>query len=216
MGQIDVAIIDDQTIFRESVAHVLEADSRFRVLGDFHEGRAGIDACIARPPAVVLVDMVLPDMSGVDVVRELRRDLPRTAIVVITAHPRAALVRETFELGVHGIVMKGSPLRSLIEALVLVAEGGTYYCKETAEMLREIATRQSQLSPLTPRQRAILQRVAQGLSSKEIAAELELSVKTVVNHRHEIRRRLGLTSVASLTRYAVEQGLIEAPSLGDV
>jgi DNA-binding CsgD family transcriptional regulator len=83
-------------------------------------------------------------------------------------------------------------------------------------MLREMATRQSQTSPLTPRQRAILQRVAQGLSSKEIASEFGLSVKTVVNHRHEIRRRLGLTSVASLTRYAVEQGLIEAPSLGDV
>ena len=212
---MDVVVIDDQTIFRELLVALLEAEPRWSVTGQFENGRAGIEFCLKTRPKVVVLDVILPDMSGLDVLRELRLRLPRLHVLVVTAHARHAVVQDAVSLGANAIVSKAAPLSELRLALERVAIGGTYYCAHCSQVLRENALEPPKANDLTARQREILQRVARGRSTKEIAVELGLSAKTVSNHRLQIRQRLGLHDVASLTRYAVEQGLVEPAAGGN-
>lgn len=211
MLRTEVILIDDQTVLRELLVEVLRNNPRYVVLGDHESGRQGLEHCLKVRPQLVVLDVVLPDISGLDVLRRLRDELPNTRVVVITAHDKLEIVQQALDLGAHGLVMKGAPLHELLEALDRVASGRTYYCSQTAQRIRELAlSPRAATSPLTPRQREILIRVASGQSTKHIAEALGLSAKTVSNHRQELMRRLGLHDVASLTRYAVERGLVEA------
>lgn len=209
MACTELVLIDDQTVFRELLVDLLAANSRYRVVGHHASGQAGLEHCLRVRPALVILDVVLPDMNGLDVLERLRARVPRTRVVVITAHDQPAIVHRALRLGAHGVVMKGAPLRELIEALDRVAAGHTYYCSRSSEIVRRVAIDPPTAEGLTPRHREILIRVASGLSTKEIASDLGVSAKTVSNHRHELMRRLGLHDVASLTRYAVQQGLVE-------
>jgi DNA-binding NarL/FixJ family response regulator len=133
-------------------------------------------------------------------------------VILVTAHERSPIVREALEAGARGIVMKGTPLRDLRKAMEHVSAGGTYFCAATAELLRDSLSQPQPATALSPRERRIVQLVARGLSSKEIAAELGISTKTVSNHRTHVREKLGLRDVASFTRYAIEHGLVEPSS----
>lgn len=204
-----VAVVDDQTVFRELLAELLVADPAYEVVGQFGTGEEAIAALPRLAPDLLVLDAVLPDRSGIDVLRVLRDRLRRTAVLLVTAHEKASLVREAVEAGVRGIVTKGTPLRELREAMARVAAGGTYFCASTSALLRESLQTPPGDRRLSPRERQILQLVARGLSSKQIASELGVGEKTVSNHRTHIRSKLGLRDVASFTRYAIEHGLIE-------
>jgi DNA-binding NarL/FixJ family response regulator len=128
---------------------------------------------------------------------------------MVTAHERPALVQDAVRLGARGFVTKGTPLRELREGIRRVAEHGTYFCSVTSAILAKNLKSPPPEAELSPRQRQIVQLVARGLSSKEIAGELSISVKTVANHRLQIRERLELHDIASITRYAIERGLVE-------
>lgn len=210
---VDVVVIDDQTIFRELVVALLEADSKWTVTGQFETGREGIKFCLDTRPKVVVLDVILPDMSGLDVLKSLRAHLRRTHVMVVTAHARHAVVQDAVSLGANAILSKAAPLSEFRLALDRVAAGGTYYCSHCSQVLRENALQPPKANDLTGRQREILQRVARGRSTKDIASELGLSPRTVSNHRLQIMQRLGLHDIASLTRYAVERGLVE-PAAG--
>ncbi|MFO0687891.1 MAG: response regulator transcription factor [Myxococcota bacterium] len=207
-----VAIVDDQTVFRELLAELLSVDPAYEVVGQFGTGAEAIEALPRLVPDLLVLDAVLPDQSGLEVLRAIRKKLPRTAVVLVTAHEKPALVREAVEEGARGIVMKGTPLQALREAMARVAAGATYFCPSTSALLRDSLRSPRGEARLSPRERQILQKVAEGLSSKEIANELGLGEKTVSNHRAHIRSKLGLRDVASFTRYAIEHGLIEPRS----
>jgi DNA-binding NarL/FixJ family response regulator len=204
-----VAVVDDQTVFRELLAELLVADPAYEVVGQFGSGEAAIAALPRLAPDLLVLDAVLPDRSGIDVLRVLRDRLRRTAVLLVTAHEKSSLVRDAVEAGVRGIVTKGTPLRELRDAMARVAAGGTYFCASTSALLRESLQSPPSDRRLSPRERQILQMVASGLSSKQIASELGVGEKTVSNHRTHIRTKLGLRDVASFTRYAIEHGLIE-------
>lgn len=205
-----MVIVEDQTIFRELLAEVLARSPDCTIVGEFERGEGTVQSCVKLAPDLLILDAVLPDMNGIDLLAELKEKLPKLRVVIVTAHARPALVRRSIELGAHGFVTKGTPLHELREAVERVIRNGRYYCSEATRLLSE-AIRAPEKSPeLTKRQRRIVQLVAQGLSSKEIAQELELSLKTVANHRLKIREKLGLHDVAGLTRYAIENGLVEA------
>lgn len=206
-------LVDDQLVFRELLADVLQTNPRYLLLGHYGSGREGLQQCRRMQPQVVILDVVLPDISGLDVLESLRRHLVHTRVLVITAHDQPSIVHQALQRGAHGIVMKGAPLRELLGAIDRVAEGNTHYCARASEVIRQIAIDPPAAMPLTPRHREILIRVASGMTTKEIAADLGVSAKTISNHRQELMRRLGLRDVASLTRYAIQQGLVEAPPL---
>lgn len=206
---IGVVIVEDQTIFRELLAEVLSVEGRYVILGQFSHGRRAIDACRTLLPDLVILDALLPDLNGLDVLSELRQLRPGLSVLMVTAHERPALVRDAVRLGAKGFVTKGTPLRELREGIRRVAERGTYFCSVTSAILAQNLQTPPEDAELSPRQRQIVQLVARGLSSKEIASELSISAKTVSNHRLQIRERLKLNDVASITRYAIERGLVE-------
>lgn len=206
---IGVMIVEDQTIFRELLAEVLAAEGGYNILGQFSEGQAAIDACPRLNPDVVILDAVLPDINGLDVLSRLLAARPGLSVMLVTAHERPALVQDAVRLGAKGFVTKGTPLKELREGIRRVADRGTYFCSVTSAILAKNLKSPPAEAELSPRQRQIVQLVARGLSSKEIADELSISVKTVANHRLQIRERLNLHDIASITRYAIERGLVE-------
>lgn len=212
-GRTRVVIVEDQTIFRELLAEVLEADPRMSIVAQFSDGREALRGCQELNPDLVILDVVLPDISGLDVLNRLlawRRNLP---VVMVTAHARPALVRDSVKAGARGFVTKSTPLSELRTAVERALAGGRYFCSVTSPILAEALNEPGLDDELTPRQREIVQLIARGLSSKEIAVQLSISHKTVANHRLQIREKLGLTDIASLTRYAIEKGWVE-PTLG--
>lgn len=204
-----IVLVEDQTIFRELLAEVLHQDNSRNIAAQCGEGREALECCERVDPDLVILDVVLPDMSGLDVLEQLlawRRTLP---VIMVTAHPRPAMVRQAVRAGARGFVTKSTPLSELRMAVDRVLGGGRYFCSVTSPILADALRDPASDGVLTGRQREILRLIARGLSSKEIADELSISHKTVANHRLQIREKLGLSDIASLTRYAIEQGLIE-------
>lgn len=197
-------VVEDQTTFRELLVELLEAAGFVA-----HAAATGRDARALLQEGhypLVLLDLGLPDEHGFQLLSALPSG---TRVVVLTAQARPTVIREATERGAHGVVTKGAPLRELREAIDRVSSGGVYFASETSRLLREASLEPERDERLTERQREILRAVASGQSSKEIAAQLSLSEKTVANHRARIMERLGVHDVAGLTRYAVAQGLID-------
>src|SRR5690554_1547835 len=209
MSDLRVVVIDDQTIFREMLAEIVASRPGYRVVGQFHTGREGLEDTLGLHPDLVVLDVMLPDMNGIDVLRALVRRRPSLNVLMMTAYEKPTVVQDALRAGAKGIVMKGTPLRELKEAIDRVSRGGTFFCPASSELLRRTVERPIQQVELSPREREILQLVASGLSTKEIARKLSLSAKTVANHRLHIRNKLDLHDVASVTRYAIDRGLIE-------
>lgn len=204
-----VVLIEDQTIFRELLAALLGADGRYVVVEQVGTGREALPACQRALPDLVILDAVLPDSSGLEVLGELLSWQSRLKVLMVTAYARPPLVKQAIHLGARGFVTKATSLSELNLAVERVLAGQRYLCSETSALLAEAVEHQKGESALTERQREIVRLVAQGLSSKEIASTLGITEKTVNNHRLQIRERLDLHDVASLTRYAIEQGFIE-------
>ncbi len=203
-----VVVVEDQTVFREMLVAFL-SNLGFVVQAQLERGADALDAVERFKPDLLIVDLVLPDMSGFDVLRTTHEQHPDVATLVVTARESASVVLEVFETKVNGIVAKNASLSELEQALMRVANGGVYYCSVTSAALHSRADR---FEPLTEREREIVTQVAQGLSSKEIARALHLSVKTVSNHRLRITRKLGIRDIAGLTRYAMSRGWVgESP-----
>ena len=161
---------------------------------------------------MLVLDAKLPGLNGVDILRRVAKKLPHMRVLVFSGHENPVLVREMLEAGAHGFVEKTAGLFEFKKGLETVASGGTYFGPAVAALLRNVVANPQASSAsdfLTDREREILQLVAESHSTKEIAAKLVISVKTVDNHRTNLMRKLNLHDVASLTRYALEIGLIQ-------
>jgi DNA-binding NarL/FixJ family response regulator len=209
---LSVVVVDDQTVFREMLVEILDADPRYQVLAQFGSGSEVRKMLPKLAPDLLILDAVLSDESGIDALRAVRDQLRRTRILLVTAHEKVEVVQDALEAGAHGVVVKGAALSELKHAVEHVASGGTYFCATAAELLRQGVRSRATSVKLTLRERQVLQLVARGMSSKEIAQELGLTEKTVANHRMHIRDKLNLRDVASITRYAIERGWVEPRS----
>lgn len=201
--------MEDQTIFRELLAALLRADGRYEVCAELATGQDVLPTCQRVLPDLVILDAVLPDQSGVDVLASLLAWQTRLKVLMVTGHARPALVQQAVTLGARGFVTKATPLAELRQAVDRVLAGQRHLCPETSTLLADAVQQRTLSTELTDRQKEIVRMVAQGQSSKQIARNLGIAEKTVNNHRLQIRERLKLHDVASLTRYAIEQGFIE-------
>lgn len=207
-----VVIIEDQTAIREMVAEILRADPQFKIVGEWGDGQEAVSKCLEAKPDMVILDAKLPGLNGVDLLRRLVKGLRNTRYLVFSGYENPVLVREMLEAGAHGFVEKTAGLAEFRKGIQTVAAGGTYFGPGVAALLLNVVSNPGSASShdmLTDREREVLQLVAESSSTKEIAVRLGISAKTVDNHRTNLMRKLDLHDVASLTRYAIEIGLIE-------
>lgn len=221
-------IIEDETVFRQMLALALGRVTGLRLIGEFADGREGLDFCLKEKPNFLVVDLFLPGLHGLEIVQAVREKLPATRILVLTSHPDGELPSQLIRQGVHGFVDKTAPLNYVLQAVESVMKGGMFFAANVpprpnaGEDLRPPASRppaRDQPPPaspslavakiLTPREIEIARLVSEGLSSKEVAAQLNLSVRTVEKHRANIMDKLGVREVASLVRYCIQAGIVK-------
>ena len=204
-------LADDHTLVLEGFRKLLESD--FDLVGTVEDGRALLAAAPRLRPDVILLDISMPLLNGIDAARQLRKTLPSAKIIFLTMHADPGYVTEAFRVGARGYLLKRSAASELVRAIHEVLNGRYYVTPLVtkgvlAPLLRPERKRRAASSPLTSRQREVLQLVAEGRSIKEIASILHVSVKTVEFHKSRIARELGVRTTAELTRYALEHGLL--------
>ena len=207
-----LVIIEDQTAIREMLVEILRLDPNYQLVGESGDGQSAVNLCLEVKPDLLVLDAKLPGLNGVDILRRISKKLPGMRVMVFSGYENPMLVREMLEAGAHGFVEKTAGLFEFKKGLEMVANGGTYFGPAVAALLRDVVANPDASSAsdfLTDREREILQLVAESHSTREIAAKLGISIKTVDNHRTNLMRKLNLHDVASLTRYALEVGLIE-------
>jgi DNA-binding NarL/FixJ family response regulator len=208
-----LVIVEDQTAIREMLVEILRLDANYQLVGESGDGQNALALCLEVKPDLLVLDAKLPGLNGVDLLRRISKKLPNMRVLVFSGHENPVLIREMLEAGAHGFVEKTAGLTELRKGLDSVANGGTYFGPGVSGLLRNVVANPSVTTSskdfLTPREREILQLVAESFSTKEIAQKLNISVKTVDNHRTNLMRKLDLHNVASITRYAMQIGLIE-------
>jgi DNA-binding NarL/FixJ family response regulator len=208
----NLVIIEDQTAIREMLVEFVRLDKNFTLVGQSGDGQGALALCLETKPDVIVLDAKLPGLNGVELLRRLVKQLPKVRVLIFSGYENPVLVRDMLDAGAHGFVEKTAGLHDFRAGLNAVAEGKTFFGPAITELLREVVTKPGAANRadfLTLREREILQLVAESHSTKEIAAKLGISPKTVDNHRTNLMRKLNLHDIASLTRYAFDLGLIQ-------
>jgi two-component system, NarL family, response regulator NreC len=208
-----VVLVEDHTMVRQLLAHLVRSDLQLELAADCTTVADGSVALLREKPDLAIIDWMLPDGRGFDVVRTVGPRLPRTRWLFISSNEQGHLVREAVSLGVHGFVMKRSDLATLRTAITQVLAGEKYYCAASSRLLVEKMVDESRAvaANLTAREREVLRGFACGENPKALAERLKVSTKTIQNHLTLLKDKLGLREPAELVHYAIKHGYIEAP-----
>ena len=211
---IRILLVDDHTLVRAGIRALVEAIDDTQIVAEAHNGREAIEAARAHRPDIVVMDVSMPDLNGIDATAQITSELPGVRVIVLSMHATEEFVRRAVKAGASGYVVKESVPMELKLALEALMRGEAYFSPRISRHLISILAepasgeRGSSLEMLTPRQREVLQMIAEGKSTKEIAAVLEVSVKTVETHRAAVMTRLDIRDIAGLVLYAARHRLI--------
>jgi DNA-binding NarL/FixJ family response regulator len=217
-AKLKIVIIDDHPLFREGIKTIISRDSRFEVIGEAGNGREGLEKVIGSKPDVAVVDISLPDTTGLEVARKIRNQSPQTRVMILSMHSKIDYIVEAFQAGATGYVVKESATERLGQALGSVAAGEYYLdssiSQEVVAKLMQSPVKEAKVSDsgygkLSAREQEIMRLLAEGVSKSEISDQLCISIKTVENHRTNIMRKLGIHNSMELIRYAARLGLID-------
>ena len=216
MNPIRILLADDHTVVRKGLRLLLENQPGFQVLAEAADGRAAVALAEQYVPDVVVMDLAMPTLNGIEAARQLTSRLPRTAVVFLSMHSDESYVLKALKAGARAYLLKDSAEHDLIQAVRAVAEGKSFFSPAISKMMmedymRELQERQVEdtYELLTTREREVLQLLAEGKSNKEVAAILNLSLYTVETHRGNILQKLNLHSGAELILYAIRKGVIQ-------
>ena len=209
-----VLIADDHTMVRESLVSVLQADGDVQVVAQAADGIEALEKALQTRPDVVVADLSMPRLSGIEVVRRLREALPATRVLVLTMHQEDEYVLQAVRAGASGYLVKDSAASELLAAVRSLHAGRGYFGPQAARTLAEQLqhperTLDDPYGRLTPREREVFHLIAEGMTTKEIARRLDISVKTAENHRGRVLDKLGMRNTAELVRYALRKGLLD-------
>lgn len=213
-----ILVVDDHDVVRRGLKSILEAHSGWEIAAEAANGRNAVARAEELKPDVVVMDISMPDMNGLEAARQIKKICPKTEIVMLSVHFSDQLVNEIINAGAKGYILKSDAERDLVIAVEAVANRRSYFTAQASEMLmdrfrqRGEAPRATVLTRdrLTGREREIVQLLAEGSSSKQVATTLGISTKTAETHRANIMRKLSIHSVSDLVRYAVKNQIIEA------
>lgn len=216
--RITLVLAEDHTVVRQGLRTLLEADGDIEVVGEAETGRQAVALTRKLRPAVVVMDIAMPVLNGLEAARQIRKAAPATRLVILSAHSDDAYVEQAIALGAMGYLLKQTSARVLCQAVREVHRGNTFFCPSIA---RRIENRErgasNRLAPdtrirarLTSREAEVLQLIAEGEGNKRIGVALGISVKTVEKHRQHLMEKLSIHDTAGLTRYAIAAGIIES------
>jgi DNA-binding NarL/FixJ family response regulator len=215
---VRILIADDHDVMREGTRAIIERQPGWEVCGVAATGREAVEQAIALEPDVVVMDMTMPELNGLDAAQQIRRRLPQTEIIIFTAHQTDELIREVFEAGAKSFIFKSEAHHFLVAAIQSLSEHKPFFTNKVAEVLFAEIINRSGVAPhaaesskrLSAREREVVQLLAEGKSNKDVAGALGISIRTAETHRASVLRKLSLDSLASLVRYAIRHKMIEA------
>jgi DNA-binding NarL/FixJ family response regulator len=209
-------LADDHEMVRRGLRSVLEGHEGWEVCGEVGDGRAAVDQAKALQPDIVILDITMPELNGLDAARQIREVAPKAEILILTMHSSERFVREVLAAGARGYVVKSDAGRVLLEAVETLRQHRPFFSAAISEIVLEAylhperGSGEAEGAQLTAREREALQLIAEGKSNKEVADVLGISVRTVETHRLHLMRKLKVRSVSELTRYAIRNRIIEA------
>jgi DNA-binding NarL/FixJ family response regulator len=206
---ISVLLADDHGVLRDGVRRLLEANADIRVTGTADDGRAAVEQAVKLTPDVAVVDISMPVISGIEVTRCITRQVPATAVVILSMHSSAELVREALRAGARGYLLKESAGDDVVKAVRAVVAGKRFLGNGIADALIEscVLGRSDVMEQLTAREREVVRLVAEGKSNAEAAATLGLSPRSVETYRLRLMQKLGLADLPSLVKFAIRHGI---------
>jgi len=210
MGTISVLLVDDHPVVRQGLRALLETASDIVIAAEAGDGREAIEQVRQTKPSVVVMDLALPILNGVEATRQILRQSPETRILMLSTYSHDESVTSAVQAGAMGYVLKQTATNELVDAIRTLHKGGRFFSAPIAKRLQnrfpqgfESGGRPKETRSLTTRESEVLQLIADGFSNKEIGAELGISVKTVEKHRQQVMNKLGIHETAGLTRYAI-------------
>lgn len=211
---ISIVIADDHGIVREGIRRLLESEANFEVCSEASDGREVLEQVAVHRPDIVVLDITMPRLGGLETLERLRADHKATKVILLSVHSDPPFIQSAISLGADGYVLKNGRADEILTAIREVMNGGSYFSPAVArEIVLQLrsgnAPAEDPFALLSGREREVLHRIADGLSAKEVAVELSISTKTVEAHRTSLMRKLGVRKATELVRYAVKYGLIE-------
>jgi two-component system, NarL family, invasion response regulator UvrY len=211
MAKITVLIVDDHTLIRETWSFLLGRNENFEVIAEVGDGQKAIDVARDKRPNIVLLDINMTPLNGFDVLKMIRKQSPGSKVIAVSMHSQPAYAKKMLRMGAKGYVTKNSPRQEMLDAIMDVQNGNTYICQEVKNILSDQMLNEEDnaagLNQLSEREIEVINQIRDGLSSKEIADKLAISIKTVEVHRHNILKKLKVKNTASLINYINSSGL---------
>jgi DNA-binding NarL/FixJ family response regulator len=210
---IKVLLADDHQLLIDGLRPLLEKQKDIEVVGIAKDGMEAIKQATDHQPDIILLDISMPGLNGLDAAKRILKDFPKTKIIMLSMHADQRYIQEALRIGARGYILKESAAKELIEAIGNVQKGELFFSRSVRdkvlhdyiELIRD--GNNASLSPLSVREREVLQLLAEGKSTKDMAGILNISVKTIESHRKQIMDKLGMYSIAELTKYAIREGL---------
>jgi DNA-binding NarL/FixJ family response regulator len=220
MSKIRILLADDHTLFRQGIKTLLAAEADMEVVGEAANAVEAAEKAVELEADVVLMDIGMPGPSSFEIVRQLKRTRPATKVLFLTMYNDEDYLFESMEVGANGYVLKDSPADQLVAAVKDVHQGGSYLSpRMLSQLVDDFRTRlrsndrAPRIATLTPREKEVLKMLAEGNSVKEVACQLDLSVKTVEAHKFNLMRKLNIHNKAQLVQYAIQKKIIKLPNI---
>jgi len=220
MTNTTVLLVDDHTIVRQGLKALLSSEKNITIVGEAQTGREAVDLAAQLRPSVVIMDLAMPRLNGAEATRQILKAMPSAKIIVLSTYGDDEHVQQALAAGAAAYLLKQTAAEDVVDAIREVSKGNAYFSPAIAKRLREQTLQQPGDMPRTPdveltqREAEVLQLIAEGYANKQIAAELNLSVKTVEKHRQQVMQKLNIHNIAGLVRHAAAKGIIEANIAG--
>jgi DNA-binding NarL/FixJ family response regulator len=217
MKHTRILVADDHEVVRKGVTQILTSQPDFEVICEVQTGRAAVSEALRLKPDVLVMDVMMPDLNGLEATRQIMKSVPHAQVLILSMHESEELVREVLASGARGYVLKSDAGRELVSAVSALSQKRPFFTSSVSEIVLEgfLRTGSTKLpvveegGRLSAREREIVQLLAEGKTNKEVAAHLHISVKTVETHRSHIMQKLNLNSVSDLVRYAIRNKMVD-------